>query len=333
MVLTTAQLRPNRRSKSSASATRSWSACARSSGRPPRPKRGSRPRSTRSARTAASSTQMLIDTAASIRASRTASPRPKRGSQPLGERGTGSAGRSRAAARSSPRCLQPCRGWGAGRRRPCWCRPEDALQSVRAAILLGAVLPDMKVEVDTLVADLAELVRVRSEIAAEREALGRDLAALSQESQRMTCSSRSASANRRRPRRRSRSERARAVELARQADNLKDLIGQVEQDIDSAARAARAPPGPPKKSRDRPTKPGGAQGPRPARPRRLLLLPPRAHFRYRSAGSGFANLAPRTASAEPRRACRSPAGPARRSPRHATAGSFMRGRSARTDNS
>jgi septal ring factor EnvC (AmiA/AmiB activator) len=51
---------------------------------------------------------------------------------------------------------------------------------VRAAILLGAVLPDMKVEVDTLVADLAELVRVRSEIAAEREVLGRDLAALSQ---------------------------------------------------------------------------------------------------------------------------------------------------------
>ena len=47
--------------------------------------------------------------------------------------------------------------------------PEDALQSVRTAILLGAVLPDMKVEVDTLVADLAEFVRVRSEIAAERD--------------------------------------------------------------------------------------------------------------------------------------------------------------------
>src|SRR5205085_9375035 len=60
-------------------------------------------------------------------------------------------------------------------------RPEDALQSVRTAILLGAVLPDMKVEVDTLIADLAELVKVRSEIATEREALGRDLAALSQE--------------------------------------------------------------------------------------------------------------------------------------------------------
>src|SRR6266480_2158050 len=57
--------------------------------------------------------------------------------------------------------------------------PEDALQAVRAAILLGAVLPDMKIEVDTLVADLAELVRVRAEIAGERDVLGRDLAALS----------------------------------------------------------------------------------------------------------------------------------------------------------
>src|SRR5215213_11719299 len=64
--------------------------------------------------------------------------------------------------------------------------PEDALQSVRTAILLGAVLPDMKVEVDTLVADLAELVKVRTEIATERDVLGRDLAALSQERMRMS---------------------------------------------------------------------------------------------------------------------------------------------------
>jgi len=35
-------------------------------------------------------------------------------------------------------------------------------------------------------------------------------------------------------------ERARAVQLARQADNLKDLIGRIEQDIASSARAASA---------------------------------------------------------------------------------------------
>ncbi len=116
--------------------------------------------------------------------------------------------------------------------------PEDALQSVRAAILLGAVLPDMKIEVDTLVADLAELVRVRSEIAAEREALGRDLAALSQERTRMTVLVQERQRKQTETEKALESERARAVQLARQADNLKDLIGKIEQEIASAARAA-----------------------------------------------------------------------------------------------
>ena len=118
--------------------------------------------------------------------------------------------------------------------------PEDALQSVRTAILLGAVLPDMKVEVDTLVADLAELVRVRSEIAAEREALGRDLAALSQERTRMTVLVQERQRKQAETEKALEAERARAVQLARQADNLKDLIGRIEQEIAAAARAAAA---------------------------------------------------------------------------------------------
>ena len=118
--------------------------------------------------------------------------------------------------------------------------PEDALQSVRAAILLGAVLPDMKVEVDTLVADLAELVRVRSEIAAEREVLGRDLAALSQERTRMNVLVQERQRKQTETEKALETERTRAVQLARQADNLKDLIGRIEQEIASAARAAAA---------------------------------------------------------------------------------------------
>jgi murein hydrolase activator len=118
--------------------------------------------------------------------------------------------------------------------------PEDALQSVRSAILLGAVLPDMKVEVDTLLADLAELVKVRSEIAAERDALGRDLAALSQERTRMTVLVAERQRKQSETEKAFDAERARAVQLARQADNLKDLIGRIEQDIASSARAAAA---------------------------------------------------------------------------------------------
>ena len=119
-------------------------------------------------------------------------------------------------------------------------RPEDALQSVRAAILLGAVLPDMKTEVDTLVADLAELVRVRNEIASEREALGRDLAALSQERVRMTVLVQERQRKQADTEKALEAERGKAIQLARQADNLKDLIGRIEQEIAAAARAAAA---------------------------------------------------------------------------------------------
>jgi septal ring factor EnvC (AmiA/AmiB activator) len=118
--------------------------------------------------------------------------------------------------------------------------PEDALQSVRTAILLGAVLPDMKVEVDTLVADLAELVRVRSEIASERDTLGRDLAALSQERMRMTVLVQERQRKQSETEKALDAERARSIQLARQADNLKDLIGKIEQEIASSARAAAA---------------------------------------------------------------------------------------------
>ena len=119
--------------------------------------------------------------------------------------------------------------------------PEDALVSVRSAILLGAVLPGMKTEVDTLTADLAELVRVRAQIATERDGLGRDLAALSQERTRMTLLVQERQRKQADTEKALETERARAVQLGRQADNLKDLIARLEQDIAAAARAATQP--------------------------------------------------------------------------------------------
>jgi septal ring factor EnvC (AmiA/AmiB activator) len=121
--------------------------------------------------------------------------------------------------------------------------PEDALVSVRTAILLGAVLPGMKVEVDTLVADLAELVRVRGEIATERDGLGRDLAALSQERTRMTLLVQERQRKQAETERALEGERSKALQLARQADNLKDLISRLEQEIVASARAAAAAQG------------------------------------------------------------------------------------------
>src|SRR5690606_36568361 len=44
-------------------------------------------------------------------------------------------------------------------------RPEDALQSVRSAILLGALVPQLRAQAQRLVADLEELARLRRDIA------------------------------------------------------------------------------------------------------------------------------------------------------------------------
>jgi septal ring factor EnvC (AmiA/AmiB activator) len=126
-----------------------------------------------------------------------------------------------------------------GRRPPpaLMVRPEDALDSVRTAIMLGAVVPEMRVEVETLAADLTELVRVRRDIGEERATLARDLASLSDERQRMTLLVEERQKRQTEAERALDSERQRAATLARQADSLKDLIAKLEQDAAAAARA------------------------------------------------------------------------------------------------
>ncbi|MGE5780413.1 MAG: murein hydrolase activator EnvC family protein, partial [Hyphomicrobiales bacterium] len=64
--------------------------------------------------------------------------------------------------------------------------PEDALQSVRTAMVLGAVLPHMRHEVESLANDLSDLVALRKKIDAEREQLRTEMASLDGERTRMT---------------------------------------------------------------------------------------------------------------------------------------------------
>jgi len=128
----------------------------------------------------------------------------------------------------------------AGRRTPpaLLVRPEDALQSLRTAMLLGSVVPEMRARAEKLSTDLGELVGLRKTIATERDALGLDrdklqtdqarLAALVEERQRKQAAIEKDMA----------AEGARAVALAQQIDNLQGLISTMEQDVKSAAKAA-----------------------------------------------------------------------------------------------
>jgi len=127
-----------------------------------------------------------------------------------------------------------------GRRAPpaLLVRPEDALQSLRTAMLLGAVVPEMRARAEKLVADLGELVGLRKSIAAERDRMAADrdklkddqtrLASLVDERQRQQSSVEKDMA----------AEGARAIALSRQVDSLQGLIAKMEQDLKSAAKAA-----------------------------------------------------------------------------------------------
>src|ERR1700756_5554540 len=61
----------------------------------------------------------------------------------------------------------------AGRRTPpaLLVRPEDALQSLRTAMLLGAVVPELRARAQKLAGDLSDLVAIRRTITSERDRL------------------------------------------------------------------------------------------------------------------------------------------------------------------
>lgn len=129
-----------------------------------------------------------------------------------------------------------------GRRPPpaLLVRPDDALQSVRSAILLGAVLPELRSETELLASELAAQQRVRQDVAAERDALaelkGRldgertRIAALIEERQRsMEAGTAALDA-----------ERQRTTALAAEVDNVRELLGRMETEVAAARKAAEA---------------------------------------------------------------------------------------------
>ncbi|MEW9835454.1 murein hydrolase activator EnvC family protein [Mesorhizobium marinum] len=118
--------------------------------------------------------------------------------------------------------------------------PEDALASVRSAIMLGAVVPGLRHETEALVADLTELSRIAASIEDER---GRLTAAFSEqlaekkrlellvaEKQRLRTEHETALD----------AEQKRSEDLAGKARSLKDLIAALETQAEESAKARAA---------------------------------------------------------------------------------------------
>ena len=117
--------------------------------------------------------------------------------------------------------------------------PEDALQSVRTAIVLGAVLPEIRREVESLANDLSELLAVRKKIDAEREQLKAEVASLDGARARMAALVEERQKQLTEREKALEGERSRAGTLAQQVDNLKDLIAKLEQGLNPATRELR----------------------------------------------------------------------------------------------
>ena len=119
-------------------------------------------------------------------------------------------------------------------------KPEDALSSVRSAILLGAVVPELRQQTDTLLADLKEQSRVTASIEAERvrltAAVGdqaaekKRLGMLLEAKQKLEADTQTQMA----------AEKQRSEALAAKAGSLKELIASLEAQADKSRKAADA---------------------------------------------------------------------------------------------
>ncbi|TBH09052.1 murein hydrolase activator EnvC family protein [Rhizobium leguminosarum] len=118
--------------------------------------------------------------------------------------------------------------------------PDDALASVRSAILLGAVVPGIRKETDKLAADLATLAALQTASAAEKTSLTGTMTDGIEEERRMDLLlaendklSRSNAAE-------LGAERKRSEELAGKATSLEGLVDSMESEIASVRDAAAA---------------------------------------------------------------------------------------------
>ncbi len=118
--------------------------------------------------------------------------------------------------------------------------PEDALSSVRSAILLGAVVPGIRHETENLAADLQALAGVRRDITTQKDALAAAMTASLEEERRLTLLIAEKQKLKQQSAGELASERRKAEELANQAVSLEGLIGSLESEIASARNAAAA---------------------------------------------------------------------------------------------
>ncbi|MFN7102184.1 MAG: murein hydrolase activator EnvC family protein [Pseudorhizobium sp.] len=115
--------------------------------------------------------------------------------------------------------------------------PDDALASVRSAILLGAVVPGMRAQAERLYADLQALTTLQAQALAERTSVSATIAESLEEERRMDLLLAENEKLSLRSTAELDAERRRSEELAEQATSLKGLVQSLEGEIASVRDA------------------------------------------------------------------------------------------------
>jgi len=119
-------------------------------------------------------------------------------------------------------------------------KPEDALSSVRSAILLGAVVPELRQQTDVLMAELKELTRVSTSIEAERARLTAAVADQVAEKERLTMLLQVKRKVQAETEQALADEQKKSQALAEKAASLKDLIASLQSEAQERHAEAKA---------------------------------------------------------------------------------------------
>lgn len=103
-------------------------------------------------------------------------------------------------------------------------RPDDALAAVRSAVLVGALLPELRVEAERLLADLEEQQKVKARAATERDRFKAEATDLVAERTRLELLMEERRKGKSDQEKRLEEERRRAADLAAKAESLRDLL-------------------------------------------------------------------------------------------------------------
>lgn len=154
-------------------------------------------------------------------------------------------------------------------------RPDDALSSIRSALLLGTIVPELQTEARDLRDRLEQLAALRADILQERQTLGETRKSLDAERQELQALLDRQMALHARLDQEAKAEQERVAALSRQATDISDLIARLEANAASRLPAARPDPVRPAPPPAEEPRPAARQEPA-AEPQEFAMLRPPA---------------------------------------------------------